>query len=75
MEEHHAGSIPVEDTKKLCEASGEAGRLSNGRDGFESRTERQYLSVAQPGSAPASGAGGRWFESTHSDQFPYVSVA
>jgi hypothetical protein len=26
-------------------------------------------SVAQPGSAPASGAGGRQFESAHSDQF------
>src|SRR5690606_3978728 len=27
-------------------------------------------SVAQPGSAPASGAGGRRFESSRSDQFP-----
>ena len=26
--------------------------------------------VAQPGSAPASGAGGRWFKSSRPDQFP-----
>ena len=32
------------------------------------KRRRFHRSVAQPGSAPASGAGGRWFESTHSDQ-------
>ena len=26
--------------------------------------------VAQPGSAPALGAGGRWFESSRPDHFP-----
>ncbi len=29
--------------------------------------------VAQPGSAPDWGSGGRWFESSHPDQTPYVS--
>ena len=33
-------------------------------------TSGRYRSVAQPGSAPASGAGGRRFESSHSDQPP-----
>src|SRR5690606_10371385 len=32
-------------------------------------------SVAQPGSAPASGAGGRRFESSRSDQFFFVWIA
>ena len=52
-----------------CYASGEAARLSIERDGFESRTARQFRSVAQPGSALRSERRGRWFKSTHSDQF------
>ena len=54
-------------------ASGEAARLSIGREGFDLPTERQQ-GVAQPGpqsarQAPASDAGGRWFESNHPDHF------
>ncbi len=32
--------------------------------------DRLHRSVAQPGSAPRSGRGGRRFESSHSDHFP-----
>ena len=33
----------------------------------------KHRDVAQPGSAPASGAGGRWFESSHPDHlFPIL---
>jgi hypothetical protein len=28
--------------------------------------------VAQPGSAPDWGSGGRWFESSHPDQFLFI---
>ena len=38
--------------------------------GYLSRPPRvkvQYRGVAQPGRAPALGAGGRWFESSHPD--------
>ncbi len=31
------------------------------------------LGLAQPDSAPASGAGGRWFESSHPDQYYHES--
>ena len=33
----------------------------------------QSRGVAQPGSAPALGAGGRWFESSRPDQFDQES--
>jgi hypothetical protein len=29
---------------------------------------RSFRDVAQPGSVPAWGAGGRWFESSHPDE-------
>jgi hypothetical protein len=45
----------------LCHSSGHR---------FESGTHRQvFLSIAQPGSAPALGAGGREFDPLYSDQF------
>ena len=31
----------------------------------------RFRDVAQPGSAPDWGSGGRWFESSHPDQFPH----
>ena len=35
----------------------------------------QFLrDVAQPGSAPRSGRGGRWFESSHPDQFSIAEL-
>ncbi len=45
------------------------GFASNGAVGVEYRFRR---SVAQPGSAPALGAGGPRFESLYSDHFPYL---
>ena len=45
------------------------GFASNGPVGVEYRFRR---SVAQPGSAPALGAGGPRFESLYSDHFPYL---
>src|SRR6266478_603057 len=50
-------------------ASGEAARLSIERDGFESRTARHFRSVAQTGSVLRSERRGRWFKSSHSDQY------
>jgi hypothetical protein len=39
------------------------------------RTKTRNRSVAQSGSAPASGAGGRRFESSHSDHLPKPPVS
>ena len=33
-----------------------------------------FPSVAQPGSASALGAEGRWFKSSFSDQFPFIGL-
>ena len=38
--------------------------------GFESRHSPQFRSIAQPGSAPGLGPGGRRFESYCSDHHP-----
>src|SRR6266850_6913694 len=37
-------------------------------------TDSQSRGVAQPGSAPALGAGGRWFESSRPDQFSAIDL-
>jgi hypothetical protein len=47
------------------EASTRTGELAENRSKIE---DLQSRGVAQPGSAPALGAGGRWFESSRPDQ-------
>ena len=61
------GTTFVESSRSSLECS--SGRQPEGR-GFESRGSRHFCrSVAQSGSAPGLGPGGRWFESIRSDQF------
>ena len=47
-------------------------------DSHERPLKIEYLvcrTVAQPGSAPPWGGGGRWFKSSRSDQFPHQIVS
>ena len=51
------------DRRVACEGRGEEGGPQ------EEVSPARFRDVAQPGSAPDWGSGGRWFESSHPDQF------
>ena len=52
-----------------CSSVGRALDCDSSCRGFESRHSPQFRSIAQPGSAPGLGPGGRRFESYCSDHF------
>src|SRR6186997_526182 len=77
MAESKSAALPLGYAPIVAEAAHHkecrSGRQSPVGEALAAQRCRGYMlplrrSVAQPGSAPASGAGGRWFESTHSDQ-------